>query len=124
MGFFGYLTEYGAEFLTGVIISIFSGFIYTATSTGFISGGKFRTKESAVFIYLLTALICGVITPIIYELSKEFMSVFNAISIIGILIIIANFAVHQEVKRWKHTSSKSLLLYLIGLFLIALGFYI
>jgi len=119
-----YLTEYGAEFLTGVIISIISGFIYTTTSTGFISGGKFRTKESAVFIYLLAASICGAITPMVYEFSKEFMGVFNAISLIGIVIIIANFAVHQEVKRWRHTSLKSMLLYSIGLFLIVLGFYI
>lgn len=119
-----YLIDYSAEFITGVIISIISGFIYTTTSTGFRSGGKFRTKEAALAIYLATAFICGILTPPIYMFSTMLVDNFNLISLIGFLVVVANFALHYEIKRWKQSSAKSLIFYLVGFALIGIGIYL
>ncbi len=119
-----YLIDYSAEFITGVIISIISGSIYTTTSTGFMSRGKFRTKEAALVIYLATAFICGVLTPPIYMFSTMLVDNLNLISLMGFLLVVANFALHYEIKGWKQSSLKSLILYFIGFALIGVGIYL
>lgn len=108
--------------LTGIIITIISGAVYRITPTGFVSGGKYRTKGEAIVIYLATALLLGLISPIIYLLSDIIIVNVPVISIIGILIFSTNFIINQSVPTWKHTSRKTILIYFLSIFLIIIGF--
>jgi len=48
----------------------------------------------------------------------------NLISLMGFLLVVANFALHYEIKGWKQSSLKSLILYFIGFALIGVGIYL
>lgn len=118
------LFEQSNLILTGIIIAFISSILYRITPTGFISIGKYRTKEGAIAIYLLSAVILGFFTPLIYQLSCLIITNVPVISIIGLLIFLANFVINQSVPSWKHTSPKTLLIYFSSVFLIFLGFAI
>ena len=83
--------------------------------------GKFRTKETAVVIYLGAALILGLITPVIYEVSTYILKKVPFLSIIGFFIVIANFIINQSVPTWRHTTPKTLLIYAVGIILMIVG---
>ena len=118
------LFEQSSLILTGIFIAFISSIIYRITPTGFVSAGKYRTKEGAILIYLVASVILGLFTPLIYELCKLIILHIPVISIIGLLIFLANFVINQSVPTWKHTSPKTLLIYLISIALIILGFVI
>jgi hypothetical protein len=119
---FSLLQDQSSLILTGIIITFISGFIYTTTSTGFKSGGKYRTKQGAIVIYVSSTIFLGFLTPFINELSKIIIDVFSILSIIGAIIFGANFIINQSVPTWRHTSPKTLLIYFFSIFLIILGF--
>jgi len=119
---FEFFRDQSSLILTGVIITFVSGFIYTTTATGFKSGGKYRTKQGAIFIYVSATIFLGILTPFINELSKIIIAVFPVLSIIGAIIFGANFVINQSVPTWSHTSPKTLLIYLFSILLIILGF--
>ena len=114
--------EKSAMILTGILVTLISGFLYSMNARGFIAKGRYRKKEEAVIIYLFAALILGVLTPFIHELSTIIIAIVPALSIIGILIIGANFIIHHNIPRWNQTSMKSLLIYLLGVMLLIAGF--
>jgi hypothetical protein len=118
-----YIIEQSSLILTGIILSLISGFIYTMTSTGFISGGKFRTKPQAIIIFLGVAFILGTVTPIIDEFSEGIINVIPLLSIFGVLIISANLIVNMNIKRWRHTTPITLLIYAVGIILSIIGYY-
>jgi hypothetical protein len=110
--------------LTGIFIAFISSIIYRITPTGFRSAGKYRTKEAAIAIYLLSAVILGLSTPLLYAVSTFIIRNVPPISIGGVLIFLANVIINQSIPTWKHTSPKTLLLYIISISLIMLGFLI
>jgi hypothetical protein len=118
------LFEQSKLILTGIFIAFISSIIYRITPTGFVSVGKYRTKEGAIAIYLLSAVILGFCTPLIYQLSSLIITNVPVVSIIGLLIFLANFIINQSVPSWKHTSPKTLFIYFLSVFLIFLGFII
>ena len=118
------LFEKSTLILTGIFIAFISKLIYKITPTGFVSGGRYRTKEGAIVIYLFSTVIIGFCTPIIYQLSSLIITNVPVISIIGLLVFLANFIINQSVPSWKHTTSKTLLIYLLSIFLIFIGFII
>jgi hypothetical protein len=118
------LFEYSKLILTGIFIAFISGLIYRITPTGFVSVGKYRTKEGAIVIYLFSSVILGFCTPIIYWLSILIIEDVSVISIIGLLLFLANFIINQSVPSWKHTSLKTLFIYFFSIFLIVFGFII
>ena len=75
-----------------------------------------------MFIYLGATLVLGVMTPLINELSIYLISIVPAFSIVGVLIIAANFIIHYNIPRWNQTSLKSLLIYAVGVLLCMVGF--
>ena len=118
------IVEESALILTGIFITFISSLIYRITPTGFICAGKFRTKEGAIAIYLITAIVLGLIAPFIYILSDFVLIKIHILSIFGLLILLANFIINQSVPTWKHTSPKTILIYSVSLFLIIVGFLI
>ena len=110
--------------LTGVFIAFISSIIYRVAPTGFISGGKYRTKEGAILIYLFSAVILGFCTPLIYVFSDLIIINLSLLSIFGLLIFLANFIINQSVPSWKHTSPKTLLIYFFSILLIVIGFIV
>lgn len=119
-----FLIDQSKLILTGILVSFISGLIYRITPTGFISAGKYRTKEGAIAIYIFAIVILGLFTPVIYELSGLIIINIPIISIIGFIILCSNFIINQSVPTWKHTSPKTLIIYLISVILIILGFFI
>jgi len=108
--------------LTGILVSFISSLIFRITPTGFISAGKYRSKEAAIAIYIFAIIILGFFTPIIYEISGLIVINIPIISIAGFIILCSNFIINQSVPTWKHTSLKTLLIYFISITLIILGF--
>jgi len=119
-----FLTEEGTLILTGMIITFATGFLYTTTNHGFKSGGKYRKKHEAVAIYLGSMGVLGLLTPVIAEFSKIIIKLVPIIAIFGVFIIGANFTLHQNIKKWRHLSVQSLLIYFFGGFLVVLGYLI
>ena len=118
-----FLIDQSKLILTGILVSFISSLIYRITPTGFISAGKYRTKEGAIAIYIFAIVILGLFTPVIYELSGLIIIYIPIISIIGFLIVCSNFIINQSVPTWKHTSPKTLIIYLTGVIMIILGFF-
>jgi hypothetical protein len=116
--------EQSALILTGVFITFISSIIYRITPTGFVSAGKYRTKEGAIAIYLLAAVLIGIFTPLIYQLCIFTIKYVPILSIIGLLIFLANFIINESVPSWRHTTPKTLLIYTLGVVMIILGFVI
>ncbi len=118
------LFEQGTLILTGVFITFISSIIYRITPTGFVSAGKYRTKEGAIAIYLLAAVILGFFTPVIYYFSNFLITIVPILSIFGLLIFLANFIINQSVPSWKHTTPKTLLIYTFSIIIIIFGFVV
>jgi hypothetical protein len=119
-----FLIDQSKLILTGILVTFISSLIYRITPTGFISAGKYRTKEGAIAIYIFAIVILGLFTPVIYELSGLIIINIPIISIIGFIIVCSNFIINQSVPTWKHTSPKTLIIYLTGVIMIILGFFL
>lgn len=119
-----FITEEGTLMLTGMFITLLSGIFYTTSAAGFRSGGKYRTKQAAVAIYLVSMVALGLLTPLVNELSKVIVKVVPLLSILGFFIVSANFIIHQSIEHWRQTSAKSLLIYSAGVLLIVGGFFV
>jgi len=118
------LFEESALVLTGIFVTFISSFLYTINSQGFIAHGKYRKKEEAILIFLGATIFLGLVTPIIHEISKLTIREVPIPSIFGIVLLGTNFVLHTSIPSWKQTSTKSLLIYLFGTFLVFLGFLI
>jgi len=119
---FEFFRDQSSLILTGIIITFVSGFIYTTTTTGFKSGGRYRTKQGAIAIYVSATIFLGLLTPLINDLSKIIIEVMPVLSIIGAIIFGTNFLLNQKIPTWRHTSPKTLLIYSFGIFLVIFGF--
>ncbi len=110
--------------LIGATIAILATFIYSTLTNAFLSGSRFRSKEQSIFIYLVTATILGCLTPLINSFWTYLMLLLGPVRIAGLLIIVGNASVNQMVKKWRHTTKKSLLIYFIGILLLIFGSYL
>ncbi len=117
----GIAFEYGSLILTGIFVTFISSFIYTINAQGFIHRGKYLKKEDAILIFLISTIVLGFFTPVIHEVSKFTVNNVPFASIFGIVIFGTNFVLHRSIPGWKHTSTKSLLIYLLAIFLVILG---
>lgn len=118
------LFEESSLVLTGIFVTFISNLLYTINTQGFVARGKYRKKEEAIFIFLGATVVLGLVTPLIHEISKLTILIVPVPSIFGIVIIGTNFVLHSSIPSWKQTSTKSLLIYLLGVFLIVLGWLI
>jgi cytochrome bd-type quinol oxidase subunit 2 len=118
------LFEESALVLTGIFVTFISSSLYTINAQGFVARGKYRKKEEAMLIFLGATVLLGLVTPLIHELSKLTITNVPVLSIFGIVIIGTNLVLHYSIPSWKQTSTKSLLIYLLGIFLVVLGFLI
>lgn len=118
------LFEESALVLTGIFVTFMSSFLYTINAQGFVHRGKYRKKEDAILIFLSSTIVLGLVTPIIHEGSKLTIQYVPIPSIFGAVIFVTNFVLHYSIPSWKHTSTKSLLIYLLSIFLIIIGFLI
>ena len=118
------LFEEGALVLTGIFITFISSFLYTINAQGFVHRGKYRKKEEAIIIFLGATVFLGLVTPLIHEISKLTIHFVPIISITGVVLFSTNFVLHYSILSWKQTSTKSLLIYLFGAFLVVLGLLI
>ncbi len=121
---FEMLIEQSRLILTGIFISFISKVIYKTTPTGFMSLGKYRTKEGAVFIYLFATCMLGFFTPVVYILSGFIIDTFSLLSIIGIIFLCSIFIINQSVPTWKHTTPKTLVMYGSAALLFVLGIFL
>ncbi|MBN1860142.1 MAG: hypothetical protein JW840_01635 [Candidatus Thermoplasmatota archaeon] len=118
------LFEESSLVLTGIFITFISSFLYTINAQGFVARGKYRKKEEAILIFLGATVFLGLVTPLIHEVSKLTILMVPIPSIFGIVLLGTNFVLHYSIPSWKQTSTKSVLIYLLGIFLIVLGFLV
>ena len=118
------LFEESSLVLTGIFITFISSFLYTINAQGFMARGKYRKKEEAILIFLGATVFLGLVTPLIHEVSKLTILMVPIPSIFGIVLLGTNFVLHYSIPSWKQTSTKSVLIYLLGIFLIVLGFLV
>lgn len=118
------LFEESSLVLTGIFITFISSFLYTINAQGFVARGKYRKKEEAILIFLGATVFLGLVTPLIHEVSKLTILMVPIPSIFGIVLLGTNFVLHYSIPSWKQTSTKSVLIYLLGVFLVVLGFLV
>lgn len=118
------LFEESSLVLTGIFVTFISSFLYTINAQGFVARGKYRKKEEAILIFLSATVFLGLVTPLIHEVSKLTILMVPIPSIFGIVLIGTNFVLHYSIPSWKQTSTKSVLFYLLGIFLVVLGFLV
>jgi hypothetical protein len=118
------LFEESALVLTGIFVTFISSFLYTINAQGFVARGRYRKKEEAILIFLGSTVFLGLVTPLIHEVSKLTILFVPVPSIFGIVLVGSNFVLHYSIPSWKQTSTKSLLIYLLGVFLVVLGFLV
>jgi uncharacterized membrane protein (DUF4010 family) len=118
------LFEESSLVLTGIFVTFISSSLYTINAQGFVHRGKYRKKEEAILIFLGATVFLGLVTPLIHEISKLTIRFIPVISIVGFVLVGTNFVLHYSIPSWKQTSTKSLLIYLLGAFLLILGFLI
>jgi cytochrome bd-type quinol oxidase subunit 2 len=118
------LFETSALILTGIFVTFISSCLYTINAQGFVARGKYRKKEDAILIFLGATVLLGLATPVINEGSKLIIQYVPVPSIFGIILFSTNFVLHYSIPSWKQTSTKSLLIYLLGIFLVILGILI
>jgi cytochrome bd-type quinol oxidase subunit 2 len=116
-----WLFEESSLVLTGIFVTFISSFLYTINAQGFMAHGKYRRKEEAILIFLGATVLLGLVTPIIHEVSKLTIRTVPVTSIAGFIVIGTNFVLHYSIPSWKQSSTKSLLIYLLGTFLLVLG---
>lgn len=121
---FDILIEQSKLILTGIFISFISCLIYRITPTGFVSFGRYRTKEGAVAIYLFSTCILGLFTPVLYLLSGFVIDSLSFLTIIGIIFLCTIFIINQSVPSWRHTTPKTLLMYFSAICIIIFGLFI
>jgi len=115
--------------LTGFIISSISGLIFSTTKTGFKAWGRYQKKEIAISIFIIINLVIGVTTPVIESFLRViFMRIFNALNIgflgvIGSITFISLFILNYKIEKWKHTTRKSILIYLTSVGLILTDYF-
>ncbi len=118
------LFEESSLVLTGIFVTFISSFLYTINAQGFVARGKYRKKEEAILIFLGATVFLGLVTPLIHEVSKLTILMVPIPSIFGIVLMGTNFVLHYSIPSWKQTSTKSVLFYLLGIFLVVLGFLV
>jgi len=116
-----FLAQQGQLMLTGIIVTFISGFIYKMTPTGFKCAGRYRKKETAVFIYLGAAFLLGITTPFVHVFSSLIIEFVPALTIIGFFVLSANFIVNQKIRTWRQTAPKTLIIYVVSILLMILG---
>jgi hypothetical protein len=104
--------------LTGATMSLFGGILYTTTSHSFNSGGKFCSKEKALFIFLIAIPISGYLTLFVQDFWHNITSQYSLLNMLGIVIIVGMIAVNSSVKNWNFTDQKSLAIYALGIILL------
>lgn len=104
--------------LTGITTAFLAAFVYKTTDHGFQMGGRYRSKQDALWIYLGTILGLGLINPIVYGFWSSFSSSVSFTLLLGLAIAGGMFMVNETVTHWKHTDQKSLTIYLISIALI------
>jgi hypothetical protein len=104
--------------LTGSTMALFGGLLYTTTSHSFNVGGKFCTKEKALFTFLIAIPISGYLTLFVQEFWHSITSQLSQLNLLGIVIIMGMVAVNNLVKNWKFTDEKSLVIYALGFILL------
>jgi uncharacterized membrane protein (DUF4010 family) len=119
-----WLFEESSLVLTGIFVTFISSFLYTINAHGFVARGRYRKKEEAILIFLGATVFLGFLTPLIHEVSKLTIQVVPTISIAGVVLFGTNFVLHYSIPSWKQTSTKSLLIYLLGAFLVVSGILI
>lgn len=106
------------QVLTGITTAFLATLVYTTTDHGFQTGGQYRSKEDALWIYLGSILGLGVVNPIIYGFWSSFTTSVNLTIPLGLILGGGMFMVNETVTHWKHTDAKSLTVYLISISLI------
>jgi hypothetical protein len=104
--------------LTGVTTAFLTTLIYTTTDHGFQTGGTYRSKEDALWIYLGTIFVLGVVNPIIYSFWSGLVTTVDLTIPLGLILGGGMFMVNKSVTHWKHTDKKSLAIYLVSFALI------
>lgn len=104
--------------LTGITTAFLAGLVYSTTDHGFQTSGRYRSKEDALWIFLGTILVLGLVNPLIYSFWRSFTSAVDPTTPIGLIMGGGMFLVNESVTHWNHTDQKSVAIYLLSGLLI------
>lgn len=104
--------------LTGLTTAFLATLVYSTTDHGFQKGGRYQSKEDALWIYLGTILVLGILNPLIYQFWSSFGASVDPSTPIGLILAGGMFMVNRLVTHWNQTDRKSLTIYLISAVLI------
>lgn len=114
------MVEAFALVLTGITTAFIASLIYTTTDHGFQTGGQYRSKGDALYIYLGTILLLGLLNPLIYGFWASFTGSVALTTPLGLVLGGGMFMVNETVTHWKHTDEKSLAIYASSVLLVVI----
>ena len=85
---------------------------------GFQTGGRYQSKEDALWIYLGTIFGLGILNPFIYQFWSSFGASVDPTTPIGLILAGGIFMVNRLVTHWNQTDPKSLTIYFVSAVLI------
>ena len=106
--------------LTGLTTAFLATLVYSTTDHGFQTGGRYQSKEDALWIYLGTILVLGILNPFIYQFWGSFAASADPTTPIGLILAGGIFMVNRLVTHWNQTDHKSLTIYALSIFLIVI----
>lgn len=104
--------------LTGVTTAFLAALVYTTTDHGFQTGGRYRSKEDALWIYFGTILVLDILNPVIYQFWSSFLASVDPTTPLGLMLAGGMFMVNRLVTHWNQTDEKSLVIYTVSGILI------
>ena len=106
------------QILTSLTLILIGGWLFEARDGFFLSGGQFKGKIAGLVILLTAVIVASAATPLVENVWAMIATQLGSSQIVGFVIIVGMAAVNKSAE-WNYFDRKSMVVYIIGLILIA-----
>jgi len=106
------------QILTSLTLILIGGWLFEARDGFFLSGGQFKGKIAGLVILLTAVIVASAATPLVENAWAMIATQLGSSQIVGFVIIVGMAAVNKSAE-WNYFDRKSMVVYIIGLILIA-----
>lgn len=92
---------------------IAGGFLYQTYDGAFVVRGRFRAKEEALVIFLLSFVVLAAVTPMVESVWTGVVEAVSTTTVVGFTLL-SEMLLVNELSKWNFTDQKSVTNYIIG----------
>jgi hypothetical protein len=100
--------------LQGIVFAVAGWLVYQAGENGFLSRGKFRSKEFAQIIVILFLLFTGAGSSYVFDALQGLSLNVSLFEITTITIALSRAYINEMVDNWTHKDRRSIAAYAVG----------